>query len=137
MTVQGLDHIVLRVKDPEATLRFYGDLLGLEKLRVPEWRAGKVGFPSVRVSAGTIIDLFPAAQGTPGEGAPRNLDHFCLVVAPEGWSGLLRTLQQAGVAPEGEPRQRWGARGSGTSVYIRDPEGTQIELKCYPEKPQT
>ena len=44
-----LDHIVLNVGDIESSLRFYTDVLGLKGERVEEFRAGKVGFPSVRI----------------------------------------------------------------------------------------
>jgi catechol 2,3-dioxygenase-like lactoylglutathione lyase family enzyme len=132
MKIVGMDHIVLRVRDREAALRFYGDLLGMEKLRVPEWREGKVGFPSVRVSQGTLIDLAPQTEDTPKDGSHRNLDHFCLEVAPGSWEGLLEELRRAGVIPTDEPRSRWGAQGRGTSVYIHDPDGNQLELKKYP-----
>lgn len=58
ITVVGLDHIVLRCRDIEASLAFYTDRLGLAPDRVDEWRAGDVPFPSVRVDPTTIIDLF-------------------------------------------------------------------------------
>ena len=47
ITVTELDHIVLNVFDVERSLAFYIDVLGLQGERVAEFRAGKVGFPSV------------------------------------------------------------------------------------------
>ena len=133
MKVIGMDHIVLRVRDREESLRFYGDVLGLEKLRAEEWREGKVGFPSVRVSEGTIIDLMEQSPEAvePGRAPGRNLDHFCLVVAREAWDGYIAELQRTGAAPVEEPKSRWGARGRGVSIYIHDPDGNEIELKTY------
>ena len=58
--VVGLDHVVLRCADIEASLAFYCDELGLAPERVDEWRRGEVFFPSVRIDATTLIDLFPA-----------------------------------------------------------------------------
>ena len=55
----AIDHIVLKSSDVERSLAFYTDALGLEPLRVEEWRKGEVRFPSVRISGATIIDLFP------------------------------------------------------------------------------
>ncbi len=72
----GLDHVVLRCADIETSLRFYVDQLGLEPERVDEWRRGEVLFPSVRITAATIIDLF----GEPGDGT--NVDHLCLEIEP-------------------------------------------------------
>jgi catechol 2,3-dioxygenase-like lactoylglutathione lyase family enzyme len=49
-----MDHIVLNVADAERSVAFYRDVLGLAIERLEEWRAGKVGFPSARVSEGTM-----------------------------------------------------------------------------------
>ena len=74
--IVGLDHVVLNVADVERALAFYCDELGLAPERVDEWRRGDVPFPSVRVDAGTILDLLAAPRS--GE----NCDHLCLVVRP-------------------------------------------------------
>lgn len=39
--ITEMDHIVLRVKDVEASLRFYTEMLGLKPERVEQWRRGK------------------------------------------------------------------------------------------------
>ena len=41
LSVTGLDHIVLVSADVERTLAWYSDLLGLEPVRVEEWRRGE------------------------------------------------------------------------------------------------
>jgi catechol 2,3-dioxygenase-like lactoylglutathione lyase family enzyme len=122
VNVRGLDHIVLNVSDVERSLAWYGGLLGLHAERVDEWRSGDAPFPSVRVDEGCIIDLF----ATPRSG--ENLDHVCLVVEPgdvEAIAGDDRFHVLAGPAP------RWGARGEGLSVYVRDPDGNTVELRSY------
>ena len=79
--VTSLDHIVLNVSDVDRSLAFYVDGLGLEPVRLGEYRRGDVKFPSVRVDAGTIIDLFSPEMRS-GDAPPNaaNLNHFCLVV---------------------------------------------------------
>lgn len=72
--VTRFDHLVLRCADVESTLTWYVDLLGLEPVRVDDWRRGRVSFPSVRVDDSTIIDL---VSGPTDDG---RLDHICLVV---------------------------------------------------------
>lgn len=121
-----LDHIVLVVADVERSLAFYCGTLGLEPVRVDEWRAGDAPFPSARISAGTIIDVFPAAAGAP---AGRNLDHFCICVAPGDVDAIVASGELAIV--EG-PVPRFGARGVATSVYVHDPDGNTVELREYP-----
>jgi len=127
MRVKGFDHLVLNVEDVERALEFYCGPLGLAPVRVPEWRAGKVPFPSVRVSADTIIDL---VHGQRGES---NVDHICLVVEPLDWSKVI----DSGVFDVLEgPVGRFGARGEATSIYVRDPDGNTVELRWYPQDSQ-
>ena len=57
LRVKAFDHLVLNVADVERSRAFYTGPLGLEPVRVDEWRAGKAPFPSVRVTRETIIDL--------------------------------------------------------------------------------
>ncbi|MFC0597728.1 VOC family protein [Streptomyces palmae] len=127
MRVIAFDHLVLNVTDIERSLAFYTGPLGLEPVRVEEWRAGQVSFPSVRVSPTTIIDLV----GSPEE-RPRgsNVDHICLVVEPLDWQEVIDSGDFTVV--DG-PGQRFGARGSAISLYVRDPDGNTVELRWYPQ----
>lgn len=123
MKVVGFDHVVLNVQDVERSLDFYAGPLGLEAMRVDEWRAGTVPFPSVRVDEGTIIDLVSKPRGE------SNVDHICLVVEPLDWqevidSGTFTVLEG--------PVTRFGARGNATSIYVSDPDGNTVELRWYP-----
>lgn len=120
--VEAFDHLVLNVADVERSLAWYRDVLGLETERVDEWRRREVPFPSVRVNAGTVIDIVR------GERSGQNVDHLCLTLAP---------VDLAEVAASGRfdviegPVPRWGARGVGTSLYVRDPDGNTVELRHY------
>jgi len=122
VTVLGLDHVVLNVADVERSLRFYVDELGLAPMRVEEWRAGELFFPSVRVDDGTIIDLLET------ERTGENVDHLCLVIEPTDL-GVLAASGAFDVVDG--PAIRFGARGDGTSLYVRDPDGNTVELRHY------
>jgi catechol 2,3-dioxygenase-like lactoylglutathione lyase family enzyme len=118
--VTGLDHIVLKCRDVEASIAFYCDQLGLEPERVDEWRRGEALFPSVRVTPTTIIDLFG------GEPDGSNLDHLCLVFEGD----TLEALQER--FPDGRRGDRlFGAQGLASSLYIRDPDDNTVELRTY------
>ena len=122
MRVVGHDHIVLRVADAERSLEFYAGALGLAPERLEEWRAGEAPFVSVRVDAGTVIDL------QEGDRTGVNLDHFALVV--EGVD-----LEEVAASGEFEVvrgvRRLWGAQGVGHGVYVADPDGNVVELRTY------
>jgi catechol 2,3-dioxygenase-like lactoylglutathione lyase family enzyme len=120
--VSTLDHIVLKCSDVEKSLAWYCGLLGLAPERVEEWRAGEVFFPSARIDAHTIIDLFP------GDRDGENLDHFCIVIEPTDLHAVAASGEFVVLAG---PDTRWGAQGDGTSLYVRDPDGNVVELRYY------
>jgi glyoxylase I family protein len=53
------------------------------------------------------------------------------VVGEEDFSGLVGYLTQRGINISEGPVSRWGARGRATSVYFLDPDGNEIEIRCY------
>ena len=121
--VLGADHLVLRTSDTEAALAFYVGKLGLVPERLDAWRAGTVPFPSVRVSETFVIDL---DARRPADG--KNVEHFCLEVAP---TSLRAMFDSEDFATVGEPVRRWGARGPADMIYVSDPDGNVIELRHY------
>jgi glyoxylase I family protein len=132
--ITELDHIVLNVSDIDRSLSFYTEVLGLKGERVEEFRSGKVGFPSVRINQGTIIDLFPTKEAAHPAGGKKNngnLNHFCMVVGAEDFAGITEYLAANHIAVREGPISRWGARGQATSVYFLDPDGNEVEIRCY------
>ena len=129
VTVTGLDHIGLRVRDIESSLSFYVGVLGLESEREKEWRNGQVTFPSVRLNSSILIDLFAAPDGR--EPMVINQDHFCLEIQPIDFAELKTRCMKLGIGIHDGPGTRWGARGDGTSLYIYDPDNNVVELKLY------
>ena len=122
--VSGLDHIVLDVTDVEASAAWYRDKLGLELIRMEEWRRGEVLFPSLRIDATTLIDLFPA------ERTGENLNHFAVVVDAD-----LQAVIDSGefeLAGPDHPSDLFGAQGQGLGIYVKDPDGNTVELRGYP-----
>ena len=130
----SMDHIVLNVKNMDAMLNFYTNVLMLVAERLEAYRGGQAPFPSVRIDPHTIIDLFPEnlwrRNAAGGKGAV-NLNHFCLAMDKRSWDALTTRLEADDVAIEEGPVPRWGARGMGTSIYFRDPESNLIEARYY------
>jgi len=125
--VQGIDHIVLRVQELQRSLVFYRDLLGC----TIEREQAELGLTQLRAGR-SLIDLVtldgPLGAGAP-PGAGRNLEHFCLTVAPFEEAAVIAWLRARGVVVQ-EPGSRYGAQGEGRSFYIEDPDGNRVELKA-------
>jgi catechol 2,3-dioxygenase-like lactoylglutathione lyase family enzyme len=130
--LREIDHVVLRVLDLERMLRFYVEVLGC----TPERRDDSIGLVQLRAGR-SLVDFVPVdgvlgrAGGAPPGPEGRNLDHVCFRVEPFDAAAIRRTLENAGV-DAGPLEQRYGAEGSGPSIYLRDPEGNVVELKGPP-----
>lgn len=126
-TVLRIDHVVLRVRDLEASIDFYRRILGasierqLQTPRIVQLRIGE-----------SLLDLVP---GRKGRASTANMDHFALQVAPLDPAALTRKLARFGIEP-GEVKDRYGAQGYGPSVYFFDPDGNQVELKGPATRPR-
>ena len=131
-TVQGIDHVVLRVVDVEGMIRFYQDVLGC----AVERRKDELGLIQLRAGR-SLIDLVDVngELGQKGGAAPgteaRNMDHLCLRIDPFDEAQIRAHLRAHGVEA-GELATRYGAEGVGPSLYIQDPEGNTVELKGPP-----
>ena len=133
--VREIDHVVLRVSDLDAMLRFYREVLGCAMEKVQE----SIGLYQIRAGR-SLIDLVPVSGklGRMGGAAPgregRNLDHVCLRVDPFDAAAIISWLDQCGVE-HGNVESRYGAEGEGPSIYVTDPEGNVVELKGDPVSP--
>jgi len=119
----GMDHVVLKVRDPEVSVRWYSELLGLVPERLEEWRNKEAPFVSVRLDATTIIDLFEAEP----DGV--NVDHLALVVEDVDLQAVADSGRLEVIAG---PAELWGAQGQGLGLYVKDPDGHVVELRTYP-----
>ncbi len=130
----AFDHLVLEVKDPARSVQFYSEVLGLEPVRLREFLEGEAPFPSVRVSPGTLLDMFPPRMW---RGRLRaNQNHFCLAYGSAGMKALRMRLRRRKVAIVREDNHNYGARGYGRAIYFRDPDGLLIEARVYPRQTQ-
>ncbi len=121
MNLVGLDHIVLCVRDVDATRAFYVDLLGMESR---EERPGKwaLHFGTQKISLQHDATLPEIARGTtPGSG------NFCLIAA-DSVDLLVDRLRNRGIEILAGPDERVGAIGTIRSVYFRDPDGNLVEV---------
>ena len=132
ISVREIDHLVLRTEHPDEMVAFYTDVLGMTVERSLD-----VGLIQLRAGR-SIVDLVPVASelGRKGGAAPardgRNLDHFCVRVDPFDEAAIRDHLASHGIEA-GRTERRYGAEGTGPSIYILDPDGNTVELKGPPE----
>jgi catechol 2,3-dioxygenase-like lactoylglutathione lyase family enzyme len=120
-----LDHCVIHVSDWDVSNPFYRDVLGADIVRMGERYAYRFGDQQLNLH-GPGVDPHPVARIPV---APGNSD-LCFV-----WDGPIEEavahLERQGVEIELGPVPRSGARGAGTSVYFRDPDGSLLEFISY------
>jgi catechol 2,3-dioxygenase len=119
MNLRGINHIVLKVRDLEASDAFYQGVLGMEKVgeRGGMWFYHAGGHPH------DLALVETGARAAAGE-AQSGLFHFCLDVPDEkALAELYRRCREAGVRVSG------GVDHSVMrSFYVTDPDGNVIEL---------
>lgn len=125
--VVGLDHVVLRTRNLDEMIAFYRDVLGCPIDRVSTALAGLV-----HLRAGSaLIDLLDISSRE-GDEAPvnggTNMDHLCLQVEGYSEQQMLEHFDSHGISHDGFA-DRYGAKGSGRTIYIKDPDGNGVELR--------
>ena len=120
-----LDHCVIAVSDWDRSNAFYADVLGAEVVARGDGYVYRFGANQLNIH-GPGVDGEPNAEPPV---APGGAD-LCFV-----WDGPIEDavahLDQLGVEIELGPVKRHGARGEGTSVYFRDPDGSLLEYIAY------
>jgi len=120
-----LDHCVIHVSDWVRSNAFYRDVLGAELIRQGNGWAYRFGDTQLNCH-GPGVHAHPVARLPV---APGNSD-LCFE-----WPGPIEAaaahLAAHGVTVELGPVERRAARGKGTSLYFRDPDGSLLELISY------
>ncbi|MGH6784296.1 MAG: VOC family protein [Sphingomicrobium sp.] len=120
-----LDHCVVHVSDWERSNAFYRDVLGAELVRRQNGWAYRVGDTQLNLHGPGVSPAEVARLPV----QPGNSD-LCFE-----WKGpiadAVKHLAQRSVPIERGPMQRFGAKGEGTSVYFRDPDGSLLEFNSY------
>lgn len=120
-----LDHCVVHVSDWERSNAFYRDVLGAELVKRPNGWAYRFGGNQLNLHGPGFVPAEVAKLPV----QPGNSD---LCFAWDGpIAGAIAHLQKCNVPIERGPLERFGARGAGTSVYFRDPDGSLLEFISY------
>jgi len=121
--ITQLDHLVLTVRDMDATIAFYTQVLGMEAITFGEGRKSlRFGQQKINLHPhATESDLLVADVPTPG-----SADLCFLTETP--LDDVIAHLDTLGVERLTDAVPRTGARGAILSVYFRDPDGNLIEV---------
>ena len=129
--VNAIDHVVLNVRDVEASAAWYGRVLGMERLDFTT--AG--GIARTSMTFGSMmqnlrpVDMDKVAWFTGAE-AVAGSDDLCFLT-DGSLDAVANHFAECGVAVEVGPVARRGARGMMTSLYCRDPDGNLVEVAKY------
>lgn len=136
MPILAFDHVALPTRDAEAMIGFYGRL-GFRVPSLEKWRESEQLFFSVHFGTQKINFHAPplwqkADFALRGPSARPGCGDLCFV-----WEGgapaLHALLAEAGVEIVAGPVSLRGARGAGSSVYVRDPDTNLLEFIVYDE----
>ena len=121
-----LDHLILAVNDPKASVDFYTRILGFTH------EGEQQPFSTVRVTPGFVLQLAP--WGTKGG------EHLAFAMTRGEFEDVFGRVRAAGIAYGDAfdavgnmrgPGDASGARGASQSVYFFDPSRHLIEITYY------
>ena len=116
-----LDHVAIRVKDVDASVKWYQQVLGLKKYQLPEWGA----FPVFLLSGRSGVAVFPAqSDDTPPDPNSKNvkIDHYAFHVTRENFEKAKRKYVALGMDFQIQDHYYFD------SLYTEDPDGHIVEL---------
>ena len=120
--VEGIDHVALTVRDVEASVAWYRNVLGLGRMHEDAWG----NHPAVVGTGNTSVALFPAGRPSSSSTArTRGFRHLAFRVDAGNFAAARRSLEDAGV------RYEFADHGISESIYFADPDGNEIELTTY------
>lgn len=125
-SARGIHHTALLCTDVERTIRFYQGVLEFPLTAITENR----DYPGSNhfffdVGNGNLLAFFdlPGLDLPPYAEVLGGLHHIAISTTPRSWQHLRDRLDEAGVPYQVE---------SGTSIYLRDPDGARVELIADP-----
>lgn len=122
--LQCIDHVALLVRDVEESVRWYQEVLGLERMHGAAWG----NFPAVVGTGGTALALFPVGSPTPKPPPGRDticMRHVAFRVDSQNFRSAQDDLKRRGIAFGFQDHQ------IAHSIYIRDPDGHELEITTY------
>ena len=142
LTIEGVNHFTLPVRDHDKSRQFYVRLLGADVRREPNWESVKAGRSNstalaIRLCEGVEMDLFwqPYGMNAPDQFHP---NHAFFVQSPEELRAFKQLLDESGartlLVTEATGRELKVGEPCQAELHFRDPDGNHLEITCrnYP-----
>jgi catechol 2,3-dioxygenase-like lactoylglutathione lyase family enzyme len=121
MRLEQIDHVALRCASPEATMAWYVNTLGFERVFAEHWS----GVPIFLRLGSTFIALFPR-RGDGDRAAENAISHLAFRAASQAdFQSAQAELRAGGISFEFQDHE------VSHSIYFRDPDGFQLEITTY------
>ena len=127
-----ITHVAINVKNMDATLKFYQDTLGFEKIfEINSPDTGSPWIVYIQVCAGQFLELFYGGEPKTAKDEDIGFTHLCFAV--ENVAALAKHITDKGYALE--IPLNIGCDNN-LQAWIRDPNGVRIELmQVSPDSP--
>lgn len=120
LTIRELNHVALEVRDLDASIRFYGDVLGLPSLPRPDFGFGgawfALGSQELHLITADAMD-------------EKNNQCFHFALHIDDAYAAAGTLRERGITEFRGPAPR---PDGAVQVFLQDPDGYVIELVSFP-----
>lgn len=125
LNISHLDHLVLTVRDMDATIKFYAEVMGMA---VVTFGAGRYAlqFGNQKINLHEAGHEFEPKAANPTSGSA----DLCFITA-QSIDEVVNHLNAQNIPILEGPVPRTGAVGKITSVYLRDPDQNLLEISTH------